>query len=1281
MKLNEIVTTLSEEEFMRNKSALAGTSDFVTAKMLVYENGKIAMKDNVKHIPSLFKIIDELIVNAYDHSINCIIKQTIQQKLNPNIGQRYVNNIIFSIENNGVMSIINDGYGIPIIKCTANNANNGDVYANDDDIYLPEKLFSSQRTGTNMQSDENRITGGTNGIGATIVTAFSEKLCLEICDEKYKYVQQKTDKFLPAIITDNAIQDKQYTKITFLIDWKNTKYKKFTKDVEKLFAEYAKKRLMQVKLLIDHNNIFAGKKPCSLALKRNGKIFAINTDDMFNTSHKFEMCIKPNYETTYPSALKIIIFVNDNKFLQYQQMSIINGVEVTKNPFLIHLEKSLMKIIANNCLAKKINIALKKLKDYFTLVMIGNIPNPQWVGQTKESFRIENSLLAKFNFKEEIDRIKIPLSNLMYEIIAANELNKKTKIQKVELSKYISCENHLSKKYGENYLFLPEGDSAAAFITNLLACKGPLNMKNSGILTLSGVPLNTFHSITRHYASDFKIIEVNTGGSKLLYKKKASENKFISEFRTVMKLDDCEEYNNAALIDKLPYNTIICATDPDLDGYGIGGSLIILLSKWPGLIKNRRFKLLHLPICRIIPSDINKNKAKYANGKFTYWEFFTQIELENWLQNNAVPSTHMIKYYKGLATIDQVFFPIIANNIGKYLFTIVYDKCADANIELFYGKYRIDENMQKINLANERKKMLCTPVRDMTEQEQEWYYRRKSRDIKGITISMYLEIFVKMYQLDNVKRKLLKLMDGRNNVTGKLLHTFMTAFGAKNRELLVSNIASKSKEETSYHHGETSIENAVISCGQIFPGKRLLPLLTECGTWGSRSDGGKNSCGAPRYIYGVLNETLVHSIFRKEDKIILPIQCEEGKIIEPYFYLPIIPLIALDNYITTGHGWKIEIWGRDFNDVMAYLLYLMACDLGKNANMPKLIRVSNKLTRGKIDYLEYEIKDANKFYTYDDDGNEIICDDIIREQKLFMYSTGIYKIIDFHGYETIHITELPVGKWTDNYILNLKNKISTKEGKTKKIIEGEFFHVIEQIRNNSHNDIIDIKIMLKENWRNHLQLNREVLNNCDDYDDIILKFGLRIRLNDELNVILPRIILPAKNIYCGKILENDLTICEGGIAMFNTFAEMISAWYKFRKYYYCRRIDRSKELLRLKILRMENIIRYMKNYTQLFGNGGKNKSEFIAILKNNGFMRFVKNFDPANIPDYEIISSQNTQKSSYSYLREIPSGSIIAENILASEQKLAGLHEKLRELEMPNAVINTWVKELKQVKV
>lgn len=137
MKVSQILKTLTPEEATLSKNVIAGSSNFVEDNMTLY-NPDVGFytEKNVKYVPSLFKVIDEALVNCSDHFVSCINRTTMQHKMNLCVSQRFVENINVMIDHHGTICIKNDGYGIPIIK-------------DDADMYVPIKCFVVQNTGTN----------------------------------------------------------------------------------------------------------------------------------------------------------------------------------------------------------------------------------------------------------------------------------------------------------------------------------------------------------------------------------------------------------------------------------------------------------------------------------------------------------------------------------------------------------------------------------------------------------------------------------------------------------------------------------------------------------------------------------------------------------------------------------------------------------------------------------------------------------------------------------------------------------------------------------------------------------------------------------------------------------------------------------------------------------------------------------------------------------------------------------------------------------------------------
>ena len=121
-------------------------------------------------------------------------------------------------------------------------------------------------------------------------------------------------------------------------------------------------------------------------------------------------------------------------------------------------------------------------------------------------------------------------------------------------------------------------------------------------------------------------------------------------------------------------------------------------------------------------------------------------------------------------------------------------------------------------------------------------------------------------------------------------------------------LAGRVAAEAYYHHGNTSLESAMVGMAQKF--KNSLPLLDGIGQFGSlRSP----SAGAPRYISGKL-----HPNFRLiyQDFELLNNKIEEGEEIEPDYFLPIVPTVILNGSSGIAVGFATNILNRNPNDVV-----------------------------------------------------------------------------------------------------------------------------------------------------------------------------------------------------------------------------------------------------------------------------------------------------------------------------------------------------------------------------
>ena len=153
------------------------------------------------YIPGLYKLFDECIVNARDHVIRC------QSLDNP------VTYIHISIDDSGVISIVNDGKGIDVVEHPEHK------------MYIPEMIFGHLRTSTNYSKTEKKIVGGKNGFGVKLVFIWSEWGSIETVDaNRHLKYQQRFLNNLDTIEQPKITKctKKPYTKITFKPEYNRT---------------------------------------------------------------------------------------------------------------------------------------------------------------------------------------------------------------------------------------------------------------------------------------------------------------------------------------------------------------------------------------------------------------------------------------------------------------------------------------------------------------------------------------------------------------------------------------------------------------------------------------------------------------------------------------------------------------------------------------------------------------------------------------------------------------------------------------------------------------------------------------------------------------------------------------------------------------------------------------------------------------------------------------------------------------------------------------------------
>lgn len=85
------------------------------------------------------------------------------------------------------------------------------------------------------------------------------------------------------------------------------------------------------------------------------------------------------------------------------------------------------------------------------------------------------------------------------------------------------------------------------------------------------------------------------------------------------------------------------------------------------------------------------------------------------------------------------------------------------------------------------------------------------------------------------------------------------------------------------------------------------------GQFGTRNQGGSDHA-SNRYIFTMLNK-ITRKIFREEDDHVLEYLEDDGQIVEPNWYVPIIPMVLVNGAEGIGTGWSTFIPQYDHKQI------------------------------------------------------------------------------------------------------------------------------------------------------------------------------------------------------------------------------------------------------------------------------------------------------------------------------------------------------------------------------
>jgi DNA topoisomerase-2 len=160
---------------------------------------------------------------------------------------------------------------------------------------------------------------------------------------------------------------------------------------------------------------------------------------------------------------------------------------------------------------------------------------------------------------------------------------------------------------------------------------------------------------------------------------------------------------------------------------------------------------------------------------------------------------------------------------------------------------------------------------------------------------------------DNV-RKIANYIDGQKNASRKILHTVLQQ--NVDKFVKVSNLGPRVQDYSQYLHG--SLEGTIVNMTADYVGSgNNVPILEGDGNFGSAFI---NSAAATRYIHARMNPVLKQLVV-KEDFVNLMHQSFEGSKIEPRFYVPVLPMVAVNGSEGLSIGYAQKILPRNPKEI------------------------------------------------------------------------------------------------------------------------------------------------------------------------------------------------------------------------------------------------------------------------------------------------------------------------------------------------------------------------------
>lgn len=753
--------------------------------------------------------------------------------------------ISIRISDSGEIMVENDGAGLPIVKSKEHK------------MYIPEMVFGHLLTSSNYNNDASSTTAGRHGYGAKLTNILSTKFSVVCRTAGREFHMSWTDHMRMATtprVSNVDPKEKNVTRVTFMPDYAHFGFP--TAAISLDMKRVLHKRIMDLaamfsKIEVRLNNVpfgFQTFNDYARLYSLPGADGAMPPEPFVHTGPNGSIAFVPQL-TQSPKRIVGVV----NGVVTYNGGTHCTSAMEILETGLDSLSRSLKKegkVIDTNRVAR-----------HFTVLVFLIQSQPKFDSQSKA--RLVSTVTMPRVPRTALDQYLAAMPfleahmNSMDDQLAA-ELNKEIGTGKrlssrsliSSITKLVDATSSRSDGKNIRTLIVTEGDSAKALALNSLSSE---QKKFCGVFPLRG-----------------KLLNVRNKNLKRLKTCKELQDLFLA-----LGLELGKTYKSPA---ELRYQRLLVMTDQDADGSHIKGLVINAFeSLWPSLLQHNPgyISLFSTPIVKI---KVN-GKAKEVVAFHSFRDF------HRWQRANP-NARYSAKYYKGLGTSTTAE--------GKEYF-------AD-----------MERNVMRL-VVEPKDHRLLDSVFDSAEVEwrKEWMSKANAfqgevdidRSKKLLTIGDFVHKEMVHFALVGNARAIPHCVDGLKPSQRKILWAMLKRHSSEAAK--VAQLSGYISEVSSFHHGEASLQETIVKMAQNFTGGNNINLLVPEGQFGSRQQLG-NDHAAPRYIFTKLSR-FARLLFPEDDDPLLDYIDEEGTMVEPNHYVPILPLLLCNGAVGIGFGFATNI--------------------------------------------------------------------------------------------------------------------------------------------------------------------------------------------------------------------------------------------------------------------------------------------------------------------------------------------------------------------------------------